>query len=122
MYVLYIRTYVSYEQVSFFMYLHRTFDEAEIRPSPGLNVILGPNGTGKSSIVCAICLGLAGSSTLLGRAKEVSKTPLQDSLDNVTAVPLSQYLLCILATQNQLLFVKKCIKLIKFCRKVYLRT
>lgn len=30
-------------------------------------------GTGKSSIVCAICLGLGGSPNLLGRAKEVSR-------------------------------------------------
>ena len=29
-------------------------------------------GTGKSSIVCAICLGLGGSPNLLGRAKDVS--------------------------------------------------
>ena len=29
------------------------------------------------------------------------------------------YLLCILATQNQLLFVEKCIKLIRFCRIVH---
>ena len=28
-------------------------------------------GTGKSSIVCAICLGLAGHPKLLGRATEV---------------------------------------------------
>ena len=28
-------------------------------------------GTGKSSIVCAICLGLGGSPRLLGRAKDV---------------------------------------------------
>ena len=30
-----------------------------------------PPGTGKSSIVCAMCLGLGGRPTLLGRAKEV---------------------------------------------------
>lgn len=28
-------------------------------------------GTGKSSIVCAMCLGLAGHTKLLGRANEV---------------------------------------------------
>ena len=28
-------------------------------------------GTGKSSIVCAMCLGLGGRTNLLGRAKEV---------------------------------------------------
>lgn len=31
-----------------------------------------PLGTGKSSIVCAICLGLGGSTTILGRARDVS--------------------------------------------------
>lgn len=30
------------------------------------------SGTGKSSIVCALCLGLGGSTSLLGRAKDVS--------------------------------------------------
>lgn len=49
-----------------------TFDDIELYPGPGLNVIVGPNGTGKSSIVCGICLGLAGHPKLLGRAKEVS--------------------------------------------------
>lgn len=36
-----------------------TYDDAEFRPGPYLNMVLGPNGTGKSSIACAICLGLA---------------------------------------------------------------
>jgi hypothetical protein len=35
-----------------------TYDFVEFRPGPYLNMILGPNGTGKSSIACAICLGL----------------------------------------------------------------
>jgi chromosome segregation ATPase len=47
-----------------------TYDSCDFYPGPKLNVVLGPNGTGKSSLVCAICLGLAGSTTLLGRAKE----------------------------------------------------
>ena len=34
-------------------------------------LILHLLGTGKSSIVCAMCLGLGGRPTLLGRAKEV---------------------------------------------------
>lgn len=73
------------------IFLLRTFDRVVINPKPQLNVIVGPNGklssnwsassslllcislgTGKSSIVCAICLGLGGSTTLLGRAKDVS--------------------------------------------------
>jgi len=48
-----------------------TYDDCEFEPGQHLNVILGPNGTGKSSIVCAICLGLGGKPTLLGRAKDI---------------------------------------------------
>lgn len=36
-----------------------------------LNMVCGPNGTGKSSILCAICLGLGGEPRLLGRASEI---------------------------------------------------
>ncbi|GAB4819497.1 hypothetical protein N2152v2_006543 [Parachlorella kessleri] len=50
----------------------QTYAEAEIVPGPRLNLVLGPNGTGKSSLVCAICVGLAGGTRLLGRAEEVS--------------------------------------------------
>lgn len=35
-----------------------TYDWVEFFPGAYLNMILGPNGTGKSSIACAICLGL----------------------------------------------------------------
>jgi len=35
-----------------------------------LNVVIGPNGTGKSTILCAICLGLGGQPSLLGRADD----------------------------------------------------
>jgi chromosome segregation ATPase len=34
-------------------------------------MVIGPNGTGKSTLVCAICLGLGGATALLGRAKDV---------------------------------------------------
>ncbi|XP_071794397.1 structural maintenance of chromosomes protein 5-like isoform X1 [Asterias amurensis] len=50
-----------------------TYDQCEFRPGPHLNVIMGPNGTGKSTVVCAMCLGLAGNTSLLGRAKEVGE-------------------------------------------------
>lgn len=36
-------------------------------------MIIGPNGTGKSTIVCAIALGLGGSPALLGRAKNIAE-------------------------------------------------
>ncbi|XP_078313053.1 structural maintenance of chromosomes protein 5-like [Crassostrea virginica] len=48
-----------------------TYDSVEFLTGPSLNVIIGPNGTGKSSIVCAICLGLGGKTGLLGRAQQV---------------------------------------------------
>ena len=37
-----------------------TYDDVEFRPGPRVNLLIGPNGTGKSSVVCAICLGLGG--------------------------------------------------------------
>lgn len=49
-----------------------TYDSLEFYPGANLNVIIGPNGTGKSSIVCAICLGMAGKPTVLGRAASIS--------------------------------------------------
>ncbi|KAL8562706.1 hypothetical protein ACOMHN_011277 [Nucella lapillus] len=45
-----------------------TYESVEFNTGPYLNVIIGPNGTGKSAIVCAICLGLAGKTSWLGRA------------------------------------------------------
>jgi hypothetical protein len=35
-----------------------TYTSAEFHPGPSLNMVIGPNGTGKSTLVCAICLGL----------------------------------------------------------------
>ena len=67
-----------------------TFGFCEFVPGPALNIILGPNGSGKSSrkyfvwkenifltftfqiVVCAICLGLGGKPSLLGRAESIS--------------------------------------------------
>ncbi|XP_046957903.1 structural maintenance of chromosomes protein 5 isoform X2 [Lynx rufus] len=48
-----------------------TYDVCEVSPGPHLNMIIGANGTGKSSIVCAICLGLAGKPAFMGRADKV---------------------------------------------------
>jgi len=45
-----------------------TYSNAEFFPGPNLNMIIGPNGTGKSSFVCAICLGLGWGPQHLGRA------------------------------------------------------
>ena len=35
-----------------------TYSAVEFFPGPSLNMVIGPNGTGKSTLVCAICLGL----------------------------------------------------------------
>ncbi|XP_070695461.1 structural maintenance of chromosomes protein 5 [Pempheris klunzingeri] len=48
-----------------------TYDYSVVHPGPNLNMIVGANGTGKSSIVCAICLGLAGKTAILGRGDKV---------------------------------------------------
>ncbi|KAK2765042.1 Structural maintenance of chromosomes protein 5 [Arachnomyces sp. PD_36] len=50
-----------------------TFSSAEVAPGPKLNMVLGPNGTGKSTLVCAICLGLGWGPQHLGRAKDVGE-------------------------------------------------
>lgn len=54
------------------LYSDRTYDYSEVYPGPNLNMIVGANGTGKSSIVCAICLGLAGKTAILGRGDKVN--------------------------------------------------
>lgn len=37
-----------------------TYTHLKSKPGARLNLVIGPNGTGKSSIVCAIAIGLAG--------------------------------------------------------------
>lgn len=54
------------------MFIRSTYDHSEVFPGPNLNMIVGANGTGKSSIVCAICLGLAGKTAVLGRGDKAS--------------------------------------------------
>ncbi|KAH8919457.1 P-loop containing nucleoside triphosphate hydrolase protein [Atractiella rhizophila] len=49
-----------------------TYDSVSFTPGPHLNMIIGPNGTGKSTISCAICLGLGWPPALLGRATKIS--------------------------------------------------
>ena len=50
-----------------------TYEKAEFFPGPNLNMVIGPNGTGKSSLVCAICLGLGYGPKHLGRAGSVKE-------------------------------------------------
>jgi predicted ATP-dependent endonuclease of OLD family len=48
-----------------------TYDSVDFIPGPSMNMIIGPNGTGKSTIVCAIAIGLSASPKVLGRQKEL---------------------------------------------------
>ncbi|KAJ6113319.1 hypothetical protein N7523_006636 [Penicillium sp. IBT 18751x] len=50
-----------------------TYTSAEFFPGPKLNMVIGPNGTGKSTLVCAICLGLGWGPVHLGRAKDLGE-------------------------------------------------
>jgi len=47
-----------------------TYHEVEFKPGPRLNLVCGPNGTGKSTILNAMCLGLGGEPKMLGRADD----------------------------------------------------
>ena len=60
-------------------------------PGEYLNLIIGPNGTGKSTIVAAIVLGMGGNCKLLSRSKDISdfvkngKTKANVEIDIVTS-------------------------------------
>lgn len=51
----------------------RTYDDVILYPGPNLNVIIGPNGTGKSTVVAAIILGLGGTPKTIGRGSKVAE-------------------------------------------------
>lgn len=53
--------------VSVEMWNFLTFSHTLIRPGPRMNLVIGPNGTGKSTIVNAVCIAFGGSPRLLGR-------------------------------------------------------
>lgn len=49
-----------------------THSEATVFPSAELNILIGPNGTGKSSIVAAIIIGMGGSTKILSEHNKLS--------------------------------------------------
>ena len=57
-------SYIPGSIVRIQLYNFVTYDYVEFTPGPYLNMIVGPNGTGKSSIACAIALGLNFSPTV----------------------------------------------------------
>ena len=83
-----------------------TYTAVEFFPGPSLNMVIGPNGTGKSTLVCAICLGLGwgaqvmtskkfvdeGRLTLsqhLGRAKDVAEYVKHGCQDAIIEIELA---------------------------------
>ncbi|KAM6328979.1 structural maintenance of chromosomes protein 5 isoform 1-T1 [Alca torda] len=76
--------------VRIFMENFLTYDVCEVHPGPNLNMIVGANGTGKSSIVCAICLGLAGKPSFTGRADKVGFFVKQGCLKGLVEIELSK--------------------------------
>lgn len=48
-----------------------TYSTVEVQPGPSLNVVCGFNGSGKSSLIIAIGLGLGGSPSSMGRADKI---------------------------------------------------
>ncbi|KAM7356002.1 structural maintenance of chromosomes 5 [Cochliomyia hominivorax] len=50
-----------------------TYSRCEFNPSEYLNVIIGPNGTGKSTLVSAIVLSLGGEPILLARSTSIGE-------------------------------------------------
>ncbi|EGT51085.1 CBN-SMC-5 protein [Caenorhabditis brenneri] len=49
-----------------------TYEHTCFIPTQNLNMILGHNGSGKSSIICGICLACGGSPKTLGRSEKIS--------------------------------------------------
>ena len=67
-----------------------TYERAEFFPGPNLNMVIGPNGTGKSSLVCAICLGLGWGPSHLGRAGQVGEFVKHGNSDAYVEVELQR--------------------------------
>ncbi|KAF2272846.1 P-loop containing nucleoside triphosphate hydrolase protein [Westerdykella ornata] len=66
-----------------------TYTAAEFHPGPSLNMVIGPNGTGKSTLVCAICLGLGWDPRNLGRAKEIGEFVKHGSTEATIEIELA---------------------------------
>uniref|UniRef100_A0A8C5U9H7 Structural maintenance of chromosomes protein 5 n=1 Tax=Malurus cyaneus samueli TaxID=2593467 RepID=A0A8C5U9H7_9PASS len=80
----------SYFKILKLAVFSRTYNVCEVYPGPNLNVVVGANGTGKSSIVCAICLGLAGKPSFLGRADKISLFVKQGCMKGMVEIELSK--------------------------------
>ena len=59
-----------------------TYDECEFYTGPRLNIVIGPNGTGKSALTHAICLACCGSTHDVGKQKNISKNNIGGVIAN----------------------------------------
>jgi hypothetical protein len=50
-----------------------TYSDTVAYPGPELNVVLGPNGTGKSALTHAICLACGGAPKAIGRSDDITQ-------------------------------------------------
>lgn len=48
--------------------MYRSYNEVVFTPGRNLNLVTGPNGTGKSTLVAAIALGLGGNVKTMGKS------------------------------------------------------
>lgn len=65
-----------------------TYSDTVLHPGPNLNMILGPNGTGKSAIVCCIIVGLAGEVNLTGRGSSPADFVKRNTNEGSTEIEL----------------------------------
>ncbi|GFZ45363.1 hypothetical protein JCM24511_03089 [Saitozyma sp. JCM 24511] len=65
-----------------------TYDHVEFRPGPHLNMILGPNGTGKSTIAAGIAIGLGFPPKVMGRAHDLKSYVKQGCIEAWTEIEL----------------------------------
>lgn len=49
-----------------------TFSKTVFKPGPRMNLVIGPNGTGKSTIVSAVCIVFGGKPSILGRSPDLA--------------------------------------------------
>jgi len=68
-----------------------TYDASEVFPGPRLNVVLGPNGTGKSTITHAICLACCGSAATVGRSNDLKQFVKHGKQDEECYVEVDLY-------------------------------
>ncbi|KAI9184087.1 Structural maintenance of chromosomes protein 5 [Blastocladiella emersonii ATCC 22665] len=64
------------------------YQYAEFQMHPALNMIIGPNGTGKSTVVCALAVGLASSPKVTGRGNDVWDYVRNNSADGKAEVEI----------------------------------